>query len=64
VAQIAEYAFTTLHPQLGTVHVPDAPWEEAFSVADIPGKGYEEKHSNTTTHHPVAKPPAPASTAV
>jgi len=28
------------------------------------GKGCQEKHSNTTAHHPVAKPPAAASTAV
>jgi len=27
-------------------------------------KGCEEKHSNTTAHHPVVKPPAAASTAV
>jgi len=26
--------------------------------------GCEEKHSNTTAHHPVVKPPAAASTAV
>jgi len=28
------------------------------------GNGCEEKHSNTTVHHPVVKPPATASTAM
>jgi len=28
------------------------------------GKGCEEKHSNTTAHHPMVTPPAAASTAV
>ena len=34
--QVAEYPFTTLHPQLGSVTAPASPWAE-FSVADIPG---------------------------
>lgn len=32
--QVADYAFTTLRPQLGMVHYPDT---SSLAVADIPG---------------------------
>ena len=35
--KIADYPFTTLEPQLGVVTIGDAPYEESFVVADIPG---------------------------
>jgi GTP-binding protein len=35
--KIADYPFTTLQPQLGVVTIGDAPYEESFIVADIPG---------------------------
>src|SRR6201996_6318955 len=35
--KIANYAFTTLEPNLGVVQVGDAPFEQSFTVADMPG---------------------------
>src|ERR1700689_4108970 len=35
--KIADYAFTTLEPNLGVVTIGDAPYEESYVVADIPG---------------------------
>jgi GTP-binding protein len=35
--KIANYAFTTLEPNLGVVQVGDAPYEQSFTVADMPG---------------------------
>jgi GTPase len=35
--KIADYPFTTLQPQLGVVSIGEAPYEESFVVADIPG---------------------------
>jgi GTP-binding protein len=35
--KIANYAFTTLEPNLGVVQVGDPPHEQSFTVADIPG---------------------------
>jgi GTP-binding protein len=35
--KIANYAFTTLEPNLGVVQVGDAPYEKSFTVADMPG---------------------------
>jgi len=34
IMQVADYAFTTLRPQLGMVHYPDT---SSLAVADIPG---------------------------
>src|ERR1700753_130211 len=35
--KIANYAFTPLEPNLGVVQVGDAPYEQSFTVADLPG---------------------------
>jgi len=35
--KIANYAFTTIEPNLGVVQVGDAPYERSFTVADMPG---------------------------
>lgn len=35
--KIANYAFTTLEPNLGVVRVGDPPHEQSFTVADLPG---------------------------
>jgi GTP-binding protein len=35
--KIADYPFTTLEPQLGVVRIGEAPYEESYVVADIPG---------------------------
>jgi GTPase len=35
--KIADYPFTTLEPQLGVVSIGEAPFEESYVVADIPG---------------------------
>ncbi|HVG27993.1 MAG TPA: GTPase ObgE [Acidobacteriaceae bacterium] len=35
--KIANYAFTTLEPNLGVVQVGDAPYTKSFTVADMPG---------------------------
>ena len=35
--KIADYAFTTLEPNLGVVQIGDAPYERSFTVADMPG---------------------------
>ncbi len=35
--KVANYAFTTLEPNLGVVSVGDWPHEESFTIADLPG---------------------------
>ena len=35
--KVADYAFTTLQPNLGVVSVGDWPHEESFTIADLPG---------------------------
>lgn len=35
--KIADYPFTTLEPSLGVVSIGEAPYEESYVVADIPG---------------------------
>ena len=35
--KIADYAFTTLEPNLGVVQIGEAPYERSFTVADMPG---------------------------
>lgn len=35
--KIADYPFTTLQPSLGVVSIGEAPYEESYVVADIPG---------------------------
>src|ERR1700728_2254142 len=35
--KIANYAFTTLEPNLGVVQIGDAPYDRSFTVADMPG---------------------------
>ncbi|HTH53985.1 MAG TPA: GTPase ObgE [Edaphobacter sp.] len=35
--KIANYAFTTLEPNLGVVSVGEPPFEQSFTVADLPG---------------------------
>jgi len=35
--KIADYPFTTLEPNLGVVSIGEAPYEESYVVADIPG---------------------------
>jgi len=35
--KIANYAFTTLEPNLGVVQIGDAPFEKSFTIADMPG---------------------------
>ncbi len=35
--KVANYAFTTLEPNLGVVQVGDFPYEKSFTVADMPG---------------------------
>jgi GTP-binding protein len=35
--KIADYAFTTLQPNLGVVSVGDYPHEKSFTIADLPG---------------------------
>jgi GTPase len=35
--KIANYAFTTLEPNLGVVTVGEMPFEQAFTIADLPG---------------------------
>lgn len=35
--KIANYAFTTLEPNLGVVQVGDFPYDKSFTVADMPG---------------------------
>src|ERR1700733_11696543 len=35
--KIANYAFTTLEPNLGVVSVGEPPYEQSFTVADMPG---------------------------
>jgi GTP-binding protein len=35
--KIADYAFTTLEPNLGVVQIGEAPYEHSFTVADMPG---------------------------
>ena len=35
--KIANYAFTTLEPNLGVVQIGDFPYEKSFTIADMPG---------------------------
>jgi GTP-binding protein len=35
--KVADYAFTTLEPNLGVVQIGEAPYERSFTVADMPG---------------------------
>jgi GTP-binding protein len=35
--KIANYAFTTLEPNLGVVQIGDFPYEKSFTIADLPG---------------------------
>jgi GTP-binding protein len=35
--KIADYAFTTLEPNLGVVQIGEMPYERSFTVADMPG---------------------------
>ena len=44
--KIADYPFTTLQPNLGVVTIGDAPHEESYVVADIPGL-IEGAHTGT-----------------
>ena len=49
--RIADYAFTTLHPQLGVVERPD----DAFVIADLPGAG-QGRPSERRPGRPLSRP--------
>ena len=50
--KVANYAFTTLEPNLGVVQVGDFPHTESFTVADLPGP-HRGRAPRPRSRHPV-----------